>query len=126
MTLTAPETIASAQDLTDTYADLGDVIDVRDIDVLGVYIDCVANDSLLIDINSIGHDDIPGTKDYILDGVSEKEITGSGETDDVNRYFTFDVEGLIGLTIQGKAGTVGSTAGTLALRVTKKIKNPQV
>lgn len=116
---TDPETLAEAQDLTDSYADFGVEIDMRGYNRLGVFIITDVNDSENVDLKVLGKHTSEGADKYEIDSISTKTLWTTGATD-AKLAYTFETDGAIPfLQLQAIAGTVGSTPGDLTIVITK-------
>ena len=116
------ETLVTAQDLTDAYADFGSEIDMRGYNRLGVYIITDVNDSETVTLQVLGKHTSAGTDEYSIDGISEKTLWTTSASDG-KLYFEFDIGTIPFVQLQAKAGTVGSTAGDLTISIDKKWRN---
>jgi len=120
MAKNALNTLATAQDLTNSYADLGTSpeIDVSGQTTLGIWIDADVNDSVNVDLKAIGLHTSGGDV-FEVDGFSEIALWTTGASN-FKKYYEFDVGVLNFIKLQAKAGTVGATAGDLTVHTTKK------
>jgi hypothetical protein len=118
---TDAEGLVSAQTLTGSYANFGSEIDVRGINRLGVFVVADVNASENVDLKIVGLDASGGTV-YEIDGIDEVRLWTTGASD-FNTYLEFDTGTLPYVRVQAKAGTAGSPAGTLTLKVNKKWRN---
>lgn len=116
---TDAETLVTAQGLTASYTDFGSEIDMRSYNRLGVYIIADVNNSENVDLKILGKYESGGTDEYDIDGLSEKRLWDTGASD-FKKYYEFDVGTIPYVQLQGKAGTVGTTAGDLTIVIDKK------
>jgi hypothetical protein len=112
------ETLVTAQDLTDAYADFGAEIDMRGYDTLGVYIISDVNSSEDVDLKVLAKHTLAGTDEYEIDGISVKSLWTTGASD-AKTYYEFETNGIPFIQLQAIAGTVGATAGDLTLEIIK-------
>jgi len=112
------ETLVTAQDLTDAYADFGAEIDMRGYDTLGVYIISDVNSSEDVDLKVLAKHTSAGTDEYEIDGISVKSLWTTGASD-AKTYYEFETNGIPFIQLQAIAGTVGATAGDLTLEIIK-------
>jgi hypothetical protein len=118
---TDAETLVSAQDLTDAYADFGSEIDMRGFTHLSVYITTDVNDSENVTLKLLGKHTSAGTDEYELNGGTTQALWTTGASDSKVHY-EFDVKGVAFIQLQAIAGTVGGTAGDLTISITKVFK----
>jgi len=114
--------ISAAQNLTGTWADLGEVIDVRDVDSLGLWLDLDINDSenarfrilalssetdsspYSLPIRAVGFSDVKLEEEYFEFNVDQdQKMLVEIEVSDLIQY----------IKVQVKAGTVGASAGQI-------------
>lgn len=110
------ETIVTAQDLTNAYADFGGEIDMRGYTHLRVGIVLDVNDSENITMKLLGLNESGGTDEFEIEGGLTQAIA---HTADGKYSYEFDVKGSPFVQIQAIAGTVGATAGDLTLTISK-------
>ncbi len=116
---TDAESLVSAQALTNTYANFGAVIDMRGYNVLQVWLIADVNDSENVKMKSLGKTASDGTDLYDLDDYPEETLWTTGASD-FKKSYTFKLNNSIPyVQLQAYAGTVGATAGTLTLKITK-------
>lgn len=113
---TDPETLVTAQDLTDAYADFGAEIDMRGYTHLRVGIVLDVNDSENITMKLLGLNESGGTDEFEIEGGLTQAIA---HTADAKFSYEFDVKGSPFVQLQAIAGTVGATAGDLTLTISK-------
>lgn len=113
---TDPETLVTAQDLTASYADFGEEIDMRGYTHLRVGIVLDVNDSTDITLKLLGLDESGGSDEYEIEGGTTQAIA---HTADAKYSYEFDVKGSPFIQLQAIAGTVGATAGDLTLTISK-------
>jgi len=113
----AAANLVTTENLTGAYADLGSEIDTEGYSKIGIWVKAVVNDSETVTMNVVGLHTTSGDE-YELDAVSEKTLWTTGASD-FNKYYEFEIGAVSLLKIQAKAGTVGSTAGTLTVDITK-------
>lgn len=119
---TDAETLVSAQDLTDAYADFGAEIDMRGYNRLGVYVVSDVNDSENVTLQVLGKHTSEGTDEYVIDGIPEETLWTTSASDE-KLYYEFDIGTIPFIQLQAKAETVGSTAGDLSIVIEKKWRN---
>lgn len=117
--ITEPQLIASKQILTDAYADIGAEIDCRYYDTVGVWVNSDVNSSENVSLKALGKHTASGADEYEIDGVSVKTLWTTGASDS-KKYYEFEVDAIHYLQLQVIAGTVGATAGTITIEITKK------
>lgn len=111
------EAHVTEQDLTDTYADFGGVIDMRGFTVLGARPIWDANDSQDVDLKIVGCD-ADGTGEYSIKKLDVWRLwSGAGEDD--NDFDSFDIGSIPYCKLQAKVGTVGAIAGDLTIKINK-------
>jgi len=113
---TDTETLVTAQDLTDSYADFGAEIDMTGYTHLRVGIVLDVNDSEGITLKVLGLDSAGGSDEYEIEGGTTQAIA---HTADAKYSYTFDVKGTPVVQLQAIATTVGATAGDLTLTINK-------
>ncbi len=117
--LTDPVTHISTQDLTVSYADFGDQIDMTGYKALTIFAVCVVNDSENVTLRVTGEYESGGTLDFEINGFSEVTLWTTGASN-FNKIYGFELSSPIKyLQIQAKASTVGATAGNLTLTIAK-------
>lgn len=113
---TDAETLVTAQDLTDAYADFGAEIDMRGYTHLRVGIVLDVNNSEGITMKLLGLNSSGGSDEFEIEGGTTKAIAHTAD----NKFsYEFDVKGSPFVQIQAIAGTVGATAGDLTLTISK-------
>ena len=116
---TDAESLVSAQELTNSYANVGAVIDMRGYNVLQVWLIADVNNSENVKMKSLGKTASDGTDLYDLDDYPEETLWGTGASD-FKKSYTFKLNNSIPyIQLQAYAGTVGETAGTLTISITK-------
>jgi len=113
----SPESLATAQNMTVSWADIGSVIDMWGYKKLGVLINVDANDSLDGYIRAVGEFSFDGTDNADMDN-GELQLWSSGSTDN-SYYRSFDAQGSPYLKLQGKVGTVGAVAADYTVSIIK-------
>lgn len=113
---TDAETLVTAQDLTDTYADYGAEIDMRGYTHLRVGIVLDVNDSTDIKLKLLGLNEAGGIDEFEIEGGTTQAIP---HTADAKYSYEFDVKGSPFVQLQAKAETVGATPGDLTISITK-------
>jgi hypothetical protein len=113
------EPLVSAQALTASDADFGAEIDMRGFDTLGIWLTADVNDSLDVVLKALGKHTSAGADEYDVDGVYTKTLW-SATTADFKKYYEFNCGAMTIVQLQAIAGTVGSTAGTLTIGITKR------
>ena len=116
---TDAETLVTAQDLTDTYADYGAEIDMSGYTHLRVGIVLDVNDSTDITLKALGLNEAGGIDEFEIEGGSTQTIA---HTADAKYSYEFDVKGSPFVQLQAKAETVGATPGDLTISITKMYK----
>ena len=116
---TDAETLVTAQDLTDTYADYGAVIDMRGYTHLRVGLVLDVNDSTGITLKPLGLNEADGIDEFEIEGGTTQAIP---HTADAKYSYEFDVKGSPFVQLQAKAETVGATPGDLTISITKVYK----
>jgi hypothetical protein len=119
---TDPETLVTAQNLTNIYADFGPEIDMRGFNRLGVYIITDVNDSLNVSLKVLGKHTGSGIDEYDIDGVGVKTLWATVVSDS-KIYYEFDVGTIPFIQLQAVAGTVGAIPGDLTITIDKKWRN---
>ena len=114
---TSPQPLASAQNMTVSWADIGSIINMWGYKKLGVLIGVDANDSLDGYIRAVSEFDADGTDEADMDN-GELQLWSSGSTDNFY-YRSFDSKGSPFLKLQGKVGTVGAVAADYTVRIIK-------
>lgn len=106
-------------ELTSTYADVGEEIDVSGCDKIGIYISGVANDSENCKLKIITRLEEDGD-DYVIDGFTEKTLWTTAT--DTNGYYEIDTGAMVLLQLQLKADAieVGEDVGLVTIDVVKK------
>ena len=113
---TDAETLVTAQDLTDAYADFGAEIDMRGYTHLRVGIVLDVNNSENITMKLLGLNSSGGSDEFEIEGGTTQAIAHTAD----NKFsYEFDVKGSPFVQIQAIAGTVGATAGDLTLTISK-------
>lgn len=112
------ETLATAQALTASYADFGAEIDMKGFNTVGIWVIADVNDSQDADLKVLGKHTLDGADEFEIDGLSVKRIWSEAGTDS-KIYYEFETGSIPYLQIQAIAGTVGTTAGTLTIAITK-------
>jgi len=116
---TDAESLVSAQALTNSYANVGAVIDMRGYNVLQVWLIADVNNSENVKMKSLGKTASDGTDLYDLDDYPEETLWTTGASD-FKKSYTFKLNNSIPyIQLQAYAGTVGETAGTLTISITK-------
>lgn len=116
---TDAESLVSAQALTNSYANVGAVIDMRGYNVLQVWLIADVNNSENVKMKSLGKTASDGTDLYDLDDYPEETLWTTGASD-FKKSYTFKLNNSIPyIQLQAYAGTVGATAGTLTISITK-------
>ena len=116
---TDPETLVTAQDLTDAYADFGAEIDMRGYTKLGVWVISDVNDSENVNLKALVKHTSAGTDEYEIEasgGVKALWTTGASDS---KAYYEFNIGAAPFVQLQAIAGTVGATAGDLSIAITK-------
>ena len=112
------EALVTAQALTASYADFGAEIDMRGFNTVGIWVTIDVNDSQDVDLKVLGKHTSAGADEFEIDGLSVKRLwTGAGT--DSKIYYEFETGSIPYLQIQAVAGTLGATAGTLTIAITK-------
>lgn len=112
--ITSFETLVSAQDLTSSYVDFGDGIEMIGYNKMGVFIVADTNNSTGVTMNVLALDE-SGGDEYGLE-----EITlWDDATTDFKKYYELDCGTFQYLKLQAKATTVGATAGDLTIYINK-------
>ena len=111
-------TLATTQDVTASYADVGSEIDAGDYGTIGFFVDYVVNDSDNVSVKIIGLDG-SGGNEYEIDGSSERGLFTASDSDGFT-YFEVDLGTLRYVKLQVEAETVGATAGTLTVKYNLK------
>lgn len=119
---TDADTLVSAQDLTNAYADFGAEIDMQGYNRLGVFIVADVNDSENVTLKVLGKHESGGTDEYTIDGIPNETLWTTGASD-FKKYYEFDVGTIPFIQLQAIAGTVGGTAGDLTIDINKKWRN---
>lgn len=109
--------LVTAEDLTSSYADLGSEIEKEGYTKIGIWVKADVNDSENVTMKVVGLYETGGDE-YEIDGISVKTLWSTGATD-FNKYYEFETGAIPIVKIQAVAGTVGSTAGTLTINITK-------
>ncbi|MDX9797710.1 MAG: hypothetical protein RBT05_02520 [Bacteroidales bacterium] len=107
---TDPETLVTAKDLTDSYADFGAEIDMRGYTKLGVWVIADVNDSENVNLKTLVKHTSAGTDEYEIEasgGVKALWTTGAS---DFKTYYEFTIGAAPFVQLQAIAGTVGATA----------------
>lgn len=101
------ELISSVQTLTDSWANLGDELDIRGARLIGLWPTVVVNDSLNIQARLLVRHTAAGT-DYVFPA---KSLMLAQEKDEI---LIWELGCMVAFgQFQVRAGTVGSTAGTV-------------
>jgi len=111
-------TIAYKKELTDAYTDFGGQIDCRKWTTVGVWIKADVNSSENVSLKALANLETEAT-DFEIDGLSVKTLWTTGASD-FNKYYEFETGAIDWLQLQAIAGTVGATAGTLTIIITKR------
>ena len=106
--------LVSEQVLTNAYADLGEEIDCRNYDKIGIYVDSDVNDSTGIIIKSLARH-TSGGSNYEIDGLSTVTL----EATDTKKYYEFEVGAVMFLQLQVIATVVGASAGDVTVHYSK-------
>jgi hypothetical protein len=114
MLATNKENLATAQALTNAYANCGIAIDTKGYNKVGLFVKSDVNDSTGIILKAIAKKD-SGADIYEIDGVATKALPVA----DANIYYEFDCGAIPLLQIQVKATVVGAGAGTITIDYTK-------
>ena len=107
--------IQAANTLTASYADFGSEIDVRGYTTLGVWVTADVNSSTNVNLKANAYHTSGGTA-YELETNGTKSLWTTGASD-FTKLYTFDISCVNYIQLQAIAGTVGATAGTLALTI---------
>ncbi|NCC99969.1 MAG: hypothetical protein EOL95_09770 [Bacteroidia bacterium] len=112
--------IQAAKALTASYANFGSEIDVRGYTTLGVWVTADVNLSTNVNLKANAYHTSGGTA-YELETNGTKALWTTGASD-FTKLYEFDVSSINYIQLQAIAGTVGATAGTLAITITKSGK----
>lgn len=127
----AVELITTAQNLTGSWADLGEIINTGDVESLALWLNLDINDSLTTQVRAVARINSTDTDNYEL---PITEVTTSQVNVAAQVYVLSDADQKIILPInlddnvqfiqiQVKAGTVGATAGQIdGARLTRRMK----
>lgn len=109
--------LSQPQELTDTFSDLGPVLNLGGgfYSKLGIFVELVTNDSTEIFIKVAGRDFIVGGNEYELEGAIKQVTTTESGT--VYRYFCFEIETLLYAQLQVRAERLGATPGRINVKV---------
>jgi hypothetical protein len=116
------ETLVSAQNLTNAFADYGAEIDMRGYTHLGTFIVIDANDSTGGTLRVLGKHTESGTEEFNINGISDLTLW-TGTTIDTNIYYDFNCYNIPYIQLQAKVDTVGTTASDLTIYITKVWRN---
>lgn len=114
--------ISAAQDLTGAWVDLGEVIDVRDVKLIALWLKLDINDSTDVRIRALAKTS-ETSDDYVfpIKSASSSAVSLQDEyyefTDDTdqNMLLDFEVGDIVPfIKFQVMAGTVGASAGNIA------------
>ena len=114
--------ISAAQDLTASWVDLGNEIDVRDSESIGVWVDLDINSSQNARIRALAKQSIGAAKEFVLpirtisasDVKLEDEYFEFNVDADQQMILAIDTDELIPfIQMQVMVGTVGGTAGQI-------------
>lgn len=121
MSQVSRKVLATEQDLTGSYVNLGTSpnIDVSNEKTVGIIINADVNLSEDVDLKAVGVDSDYG--DYEIDGFNEISLWTTGAADFV-QYYEYDVGAIETLKFQIKAGTVGGTPGDISAVILKTQK----
>lgn len=119
-TVNGPQTVETSfvnlvtdQDLTESWDDVGGVIDMGNGNDLGLAVNYVANDSTSTELRVVGLKTSDDTNEYELQPDSD---TVKSLPDENSIYgYSFNVGSWRYLKVQVKAGTAGSTPGTITI-----------
>lgn len=113
---------STAQDLTTSWVDLGDEIDMNGFNCIGLWVTLDINSTNDPRIRAIAKLDTAGSKEYIL----QIETVGTSAVSIENKYYEWNVDadtetmlmidtkGLVPkVQLQVQCGTVGATAGQI-------------
>jgi hypothetical protein len=110
-------TLVTEEDLTASYADLGDEILTEGYSKIGVWIEADVNDSETVTLKVLGLHETSGIE-FDIDGISVKTLWTTSAVD-FNEYYEYTIGAIPIIKLQAKAETVGSTAGDLTINITK-------
>ena len=109
--------LVTDEDLTASYADLGDEILTEGYSKVGIFLEADVNDSENATLKVLGLHETSGVE-FEIDGVSVKTLWTTSATD-FNRYYEFETGVIPIVKLQAIAGTVGATPGKLTINITK-------
>ena len=112
---------ASPQNLTGSWADLGDELDVEGAHFIGLFVNLDINDSANARVRLLAKRTSAGTDEYVLSisvrasnvKIEDKYVELNADADQ-KRLLVWDLNGLVPFAqFQVQVGTVGSTAGQI-------------
>jgi len=113
---------ASPQNLTGSWADLGDELDVEGAHFIGLFVNLDINDSANARVRLLAKRTSAGTDEYVLSirtvgasdvKVEDEYVEFNGDADQ-KMLLSWDLDGLVPFAqFQVQVGTVGSTAGQI-------------
>ena len=106
------ETLVTAQDLTDAYADFGAEIDMRGYTHLGLYITTDVNSSDNCTLKLLAKHTSAGSDEYELNGGTTQALWTTGASDAKLQY-EYDVKGSPYIQLQSIIGSTGITPAFL-------------
>jgi len=117
---TSASLLVSEQDLTASFADFGDEIDVVNYTRVGIWITRDVNDSTDVELKVLGLYESSGTE-FEISGIADRVLWSTSGSDG-STYYEFDVGTIPYIKLQAKAGTLGSTPGDLTIYINKQYR----
>ncbi len=117
---TASEVLVTNENIgavDNTWINIGAEVDVQYFNTITFWINFIVNASLTNTIQILVRHELGGSDIYTLEDLETYQKT-LGDASRKTAY-PFPVEGAISVQLQAKAGTIGVTAGTLSISITK-------
>jgi hypothetical protein len=116
---TVAEELVASINVSDSYSNVGDPVNMQGYTRAGIYVDYTPNDSLTLNIKIVGLSSLD-SGEYELYGVRTRQIDDTGHS---KIYFEFDIGTLPYIQIKTKVDSLGSSPGELTVNISKKWRN---